>query len=171
MRKELSSFRLALYALCVLSLFGLRAYGQDKDQKIDHPNGIVQDWSQRHVVYTRFGSIPALIAVQNDPRAILSWQAAEREDWHRFHNFQHFRGAHSTLQRDWSISLGNGSTAPAMYPAKFGFDPTAVPSCPNDYAVYPVNVTGLSFVSATGTVTAFSTTVTALGGEASPRRM
>ena len=32
-----------------------------------------------HVVYPRIGEINSLIALQHDPRAILSWQAAERE--------------------------------------------------------------------------------------------
>jgi hypothetical protein len=29
-----------------------------------------------------------------------------------------------------------------MYPAKFGFDPTATPDCTNDFVVFPVNIAG-----------------------------
>jgi hypothetical protein len=94
------------------------------------------------VAYPRIGEIRSLIAVQHDPRAIQSWQAEEREDWHRSRGFHHFRGAQGSMQRDWSISLGAGTTAPAMYPAKFSFDPNAAASCANDFIVYPVNVTG-----------------------------
>src|ERR1700676_899274 len=84
-RNEFSAFRLAVCALSLLSLFGSRAYAQDrdKDHRDDHSDGIVQDWSRHHVVYPRVGPIQSLIAVQHDRRAILSWQEAEREDWHR----------------------------------------------------------------------------------------
>ena len=100
------------------------------------------DWSMRHVVYPRIGEINSLIAVQHDPRAILSWQAAEREDWHRVRGPRHFLGQQG-VHRDWSISLGGGSTAPAMYPAKFTFDVNATPTCATDFdSCFPVNVAG-----------------------------
>ena len=80
----------------------------------------------RHVVYPRIGEIHSLIALQHDPRAILSWQAAEREDWHRVRGPRHFLGQQD--HQDWSISLGGGTTAPAMYPAKYTFDVNATPT-------------------------------------------
>lgn len=188
MQKDFLPFRLALFTLCLLGLFSFRAFAQDKDHdqnsdpKTDHPNGIVQDWSRRHVVYPRFGPIQSLIDLQHDPRAILSWQAAEREDWHRAKDkdrgldgdegeggdrdsdHRHSHGAHNGFHRDWSIGLGSGTTAPAMYPAKYTFDVNATPSCSTDFVVYPVNVGGLSVISATGTVTSGSTTVTITAG-------
>lgn len=159
MRKIVSAVCVAMCALCALILSGLPAWGQDgdrgKEEAKEHPNGIVQDWSRRHVAYPRIGSIHSLIAVQHDPRALLSWQAAERDDWRRERRAWHFRdhdrdheGDHdrdetqNTIHRDWSISLGAGSTAPAMYPAKFGFDPNATPDCTNDFVVFPVNIAG-----------------------------
>ena len=87
MRNELSPFRFAICTVFFLGLFTLQAYAQeqdhaqDADHQKDYPNGIFQDWSRRHVVYPRFGPIESLIKLQHDPRAILSWQAAEREDW------------------------------------------------------------------------------------------
>jgi hypothetical protein len=151
-RKEFSPFRFAACALCLLSLFASRANAQDKDQKQDHPNGIVQDWSRHHLAYPRFGPIQSIIAVQHDPRAILSWQEAEREDWHRAKDrdedrdgdgdHRHSHGTPSGVHRDWSIPLGLETTAPAMYPAKYTFYLTAAPSCSTDFIVYPVNVAG-----------------------------
>jgi len=145
-RKSLSAFYLVLSALCALTLFGLPAHGQDKDKDKeeggDHPNGIVQDWSRHHLVYPRFGSIEGLIAAQRDPRAILSWQEESRRDWRRW---KHGRHPHEDIEpgvhRDWSISLGTGSTAASMLPAKFGLDTTATPLC-TDFAVFPVSVAG-----------------------------
>jgi hypothetical protein len=46
------------------------------------------------------------------------------------------------MHRDWAINLGAGGTAPAMYPAKFGFDIKVAPSCTNDYVVFPVDAAG-----------------------------
>jgi hypothetical protein len=142
--------------LCLLFLFGLPAYGQDRDrdgdQAKEHPNGIVQDWSRRHLAYPRIGPMKSMIALQDDPRALLSWQEQTREDWHRDRDRHHHRDhdddqddtptTATGLHRDWSISLGTGSTAPAMYPAKFGFSPIAAPSCASDFVVFPVNIAG-----------------------------
>jgi len=94
----------------------------------------------RHVVYPRIGEINSLIALQQDPRAILSWQAAEREDFHRVRGPRHFLG--QQVHQDWSISLGGGTTAPTMYPAKFTFDVNATANCATDFIVYPVNIAG-----------------------------
>jgi hypothetical protein len=185
-RKEFSPFRFAASALCLLSLFALRAYAQDKDQKQDHPNGIVQDWSRHHLAYPRVGPIQSMIALEHDPRAILSWQEAEREDWHRAKDrdgdgdgeHRHSHVGPSGIQRDWSISLGSGTTAPSMYPAKYTFDINATPSCSTDFIVYPVNATGglgqpniVGFnnlysgsIGATGNVTIGSASVTITAG-------
>jgi hypothetical protein len=148
-RKTPSAFSVVLSALCMLCLFGLPAHGQGRDEDRDndkgettaHPNGIVQDWSRRHVVYPRFGPLQSLIAVQNDPRAILSWQEQSRKDWRRVIGRRHPHATTATMHRDWSIGLGGGTVAPGMFPAKFGFDPTAAPTCA-DFAVFPVNATG-----------------------------
>ena len=147
-RKKISALQLVLSAFCMLSLFGLPVFGQDKDKDgaVEHPNGLVQDWSHHHAVYPRTGPIQNLIAVQNDPRAIHSWQEAARSDWRRWNSLRfHHANGQSTIQRDWSISLGTGTTAPSMYPAKFGFDPNATISltnCTTDFIVYPVNTVG-----------------------------
>jgi hypothetical protein len=146
-RKTFSAFHLALSAFFVLSLFGSPAYGQrkDKNETIEHPNGLVQDWSHHHAVYPRVGPIQSLIAVQNSPRAIQNWQAAARANWHRTNNPKSHNGKQAAFHRDWSISLGTGTTAPGMYPAKFGFNPNAtitVADCLTDFIVYPVNVVG-----------------------------
>jgi hypothetical protein len=141
-RKTFSPFRLVLCVVWALSLLGLQAYGQEREKEVEHPNGVVQDWSHRHVVYPRVGEIHALIAVQNEPRALLSWQAAARAGWRRGRGFPPTRGPEIGMERDWSISLGIGGTAKSMYPAKFTFDISAAASCPNDFIVYPVDVVG-----------------------------
>ena len=73
----------------------------------------------RHVVYPRIGEINSLIALQHDPRAILSWQAAEREDWHRVRGPRHFLGQQD--HQDWSISLGWWDDSAGHVPCKIYF--------------------------------------------------
>ncbi len=46
------------------------------------------------------------------------------------------------LSRDWAFSLGGGTVPQNMYPAKFGFNINATPSCPLDYVAYGLNVAG-----------------------------
>ena len=162
MRKTRSASHLALCGLCVLGLFGCSSSGQLLTTDLsgqqaaaqppatptEHSNGIVMDWSMSHTLFPRVGEINALVAVQHDPRAILSWQAAEREDFHRVGGPRHFLPAQSNVNRDWSISLGTGGVAPSMFPAKFTFDIGASPTCTAvspavpDYVVFPVNVVG-----------------------------
>ncbi|MGA7795973.1 MAG: hypothetical protein WCA19_23320 [Candidatus Acidiferrales bacterium] len=162
MRKTLSASHLALCGLCVLGLFGCSSSGQLLTTDLsgqqaaaqpaatptEHSNGIVMDWSTSHTLYPRVGEINALVAVQHDPRAILSWQAAERQDFLRVRGPRHFLPVQSDVNRDWSINLGIGGVAPTMYPAKFTFDVNAAPTCTAvspaipDYAVFPVNVAG-----------------------------
>jgi hypothetical protein len=118
----------------------------------------ISDWSTRHVIYTQFGTSRALERAQDDPRARFRWQevehrfqanrlgAAPRSDL-QFRLPGGFRGGRfpqrgaPDLHSDWSISLGNGSTAPAQFPAKYQFNTNAAPDCTNDFAVFPVNTT------------------------------
>jgi hypothetical protein len=149
-RKTPSAFLVALSVLCLLGIFSLAARAQDRDRddgrengrEQEHPNGIIEDWSHHHAVYPRVGPIQSLIAVQHDPRALHSWQNSMRKDWRRY-NRRHFgHGANTAVHTDWSISLGGGTVAPAMYPAKFTFDTGAAPNCATDFVVFPVNIAG-----------------------------
>ena len=133
MRKTFSASPLPLCFLCVLGLFGCSSTGQSLIANLpgeqaaaqpaamptEHANGIVQDWSMHHVVYPRIGEINSLIALQHDPRAILSWQAAEREDFHRVRGPRHFLGQQD--HQDWSISLGTGTNGAGHVPCKIYF--------------------------------------------------
>jgi hypothetical protein len=123
----------------------------------------ISDWSTRHVVYPQSGTSRAIDAVRNDPRSAMRWREVEqRQMAARVSAFQtpsalslrsllalrgRGRGRVPTFPTrqtvgfhpDWNISLGNGSTAPGMFPAKYQFDVTATASCANDFAVFPVN--------------------------------
>lgn len=116
----------------------------------------ISDWTNHHVVYPRIGLSRDLETLQNDPRANMRWRELEQRDTAtRLNQFQsrsylqfglrnpirRFPVRQSTQpQRDWSVSLGAGTIAPAMFPAKFSFDTTATPSCTNDFVIFTVNV-------------------------------
>jgi hypothetical protein len=48
------------------------------------------------------------------------------------------------LRVDWSVSLGAGNVAASMFPAKYSFDINGTPSCANDFAVFGLNVAGVT---------------------------
>jgi hypothetical protein len=128
--------------LGLLGASGLPAFAQQHQEKHEHHNGLIQDWSRRHVVFPRVGPVHSLVAASRDPRAIFSWQEAIRRDWHRRSEMESKHHTRSSLHQDWSIGLGLGGTSAAMYPAKFSFDVNATPDCTNDFIVYPVNAVG-----------------------------
>lgn len=111
--------------------------------------GLVQDWSTRHIVYPKGASLPLFLAARRDPRAFYTWMEATRaiRNWNQNQNSVSTGGVNGprtgkpTLHRDWSVSLGGGTMQGNMYPAKFTFDVNATPSCPNDFAVFTMNVT------------------------------
>jgi hypothetical protein len=109
--------------------------------------GLVQDWSTRHVIYTSGSGLPALLATQRDPRAFFAWMAATRalerqraSSAIRRDDKDRPKKRSTTLRRDWSVSLGDGTLQDNMYPAKFSFDVNATPDCVNDFAVFALNV-------------------------------
>ncbi len=98
MRKILSASPLAVCALGVLGLFGCSSgLVQSGMQPVGQPagpaqppavstNGAVQDWSTHQVVYPQVGPVNTLMALQHDPRALLAWQAAQRQEFARARN-------------------------------------------------------------------------------------
>jgi hypothetical protein len=124
-----------------------------------------QDWSTRHTLYSRYGTMAVLEAASRDPRAQFRWRESERRQLGQLASRQfalqseslralrapwrpgpgRFPARASTnLHTDWAINLGAAGTAPSMYPAKYSFDVNAAASCTNDFVVFPVNSNGSS---------------------------
>jgi hypothetical protein len=58
-------------------------------------------------------------------------------------------GVKQTGKRDWGVSLGatqfsavNATNTEPLYPAKYNFDINAIPSCVNDFVVFPTSASG-----------------------------
>ena len=108
------------------------------------------DWSHKHLIITNAASPQQRVAASQDPRQISNWvrrtQASAAvpavpgktlgyRDRTRI-------GPRPQLQRDWSISLGAGTVAPAMSPAKYGMVTSStflIVNCTTDYVVYGLN--------------------------------
>jgi hypothetical protein len=149
--------RFAALLLIPIGLLPLLFGGQRSFQHVPSPR--FHDWTTRHALYSQTGTSSALEAAHSDPRAIFRWHEVDhrqliqremqREQLRSFLNFRFGRQPRrfplrqaSTMERDWSISLGTAGTANSMYPAKFSFDVTAAPSCANDFIAFPVNAVG-----------------------------
>ena len=143
-------FRLfTVSALAVLALIAAQLFGQEwaASDRLSLPT----DWSFSHVIYSR--GFPAALAgkMKNDPRLYHSWAlqghlpaataASSRTD-------RGGRGQAPQPHRDWSFSLGSGTVAQNMSPAKFNFninETVSASSCTGasaDFVVYGLNVAG-----------------------------
>jgi hypothetical protein len=139
-RPLLSRGRLLSLAACLVCLFAVTLFGQQKDPQHNRV-ALLTDWTSRHVLYPLSGPADRMSAAQRDPRARFSW--VEHDGTRiRFQPRRPIRSERPGFDRDWSINLGAGGTAANMYPAKFTFDITAAPSCSSDYIIYPVNTSG-----------------------------
>jgi hypothetical protein len=139
-------------AVVVCILWAAWAAGQEAS-----PMGLVEDWSQKHVIFTNGGSADVVAQAQRDPRNLQQWL---HRSWYLFHGrpardfrdpepnewFLQQRGwrREARLQTDWAMPLGgNGGMPIGETPAKFTFNATAPlsfpASCNNDFVVYAIN--------------------------------
>jgi hypothetical protein len=145
-------------AACLVVALSLPLAGQ-KAGITQERTPMFQDWSTRHMVYPRVGPMTSMQSAARDPRARFLWSHMLLPGGGGFSGGENahlggrpviafrppFRSPSAqpdSMHRDWAINLGAGGTALAMYPAKFGFDPTAAPSCTDDYVVFPVDALG-----------------------------
>ena len=121
---------------------------------------LTQDWSHRHLVYSRTNTLG--LALQNQQRHRFWHQWFRRnvrvEPVHgggtfspEFDHRHHVNDAGDGWQRDWAISLGAGATVgEGMSPAKFTFDINATASCANDFSVFNTSLTGNTSLNIVG---------------------
>ncbi len=111
--------------------------------------GLVDDWTNHHVIFSDPGTIAEAMAegryeewnrIVSDPRYVMQVMRRNRAWLGGSGTF--FGEPAAGPQRDWAFSLGSGTVAENMFPAKFGFNINATPSCALDYAVYGLNVAG-----------------------------
>ena len=128
-----------LLAWCVMVCAlvpGMRA----QQDTLPRHTGVPQDWSQRHIVFSRDALAQHPDVIYREPRvlhqAMQRWQAPNSKAFHGA-SLQPSATTGSGSHRDWNVSLGKGRLAPNMYPAKFSFDPGAPPICASAPGVIP----------------------------------
>lgn len=110
-------------------------------------NGIPEDWSHHHLVFSAPSTPQQRQLVEREPRYWMQqlrrqFQASSAASAAYRRRRRHRR--RPPLKRDWSMTLGGaGSTVGAgMFPAKYSFSISATPSCSTDFVVYNTGMAG-----------------------------
>jgi hypothetical protein len=109
--------------------------------------GVVDDWSQHHVIFPASKNAALTSRLQKDPRWTQEWFLHHRQTWWPKAPHGHLKSIPKMQgeQRDWSAPLGTASFEPIYdpgfttadpgsgqtFPAKYTFDVTAAPTCAN----------------------------------------
>ena len=123
--------------------------------------GRVTDWTSHHLVLSGGPSAANLKAAESEPRILfylidrnlvraqdgtltVSSGETEAPDFSRAQKSVGGTSAGSVIRRDWSVSMGNGNLSIGKFPAKYTFDVNGTPSCTTDFAIFPLNVAGVT---------------------------
>jgi len=128
---------------CVV-FFALVPSMSAQEAPVPRHTGVPQDWSQRHIVFSRDALALHPNLMYREPRvlhqAMQRWQAPN-SDVFRGANLSSAVARSSGKHRDWSFAMA-GHISADMFPAKFSFDAAAPPDCTNDYVVFGLATTG-----------------------------
>jgi hypothetical protein len=126
------------------------------------PQGVPEDWTHRHVVFSAPASVADYSTLSRDPRYSIQWihriahpvvaapETAQRAftdtvEMGRPAYPNEGRRDKAALKNDWAVNMGTGTHGTAaVYPAKYGFL-TSTASC-SDYVVFPTSVAGSATV-------------------------
>ena len=139
-----SKHRYAIAAWCVGYLMLTAALWA---QEADGPRskGVPQDWSDHSIVFTLDGLAQHPELIYQEPRILhqlMQRFRARGSNVVRNVETEAVSADADAHHRDWSFALGKGHVAAEMYPAKWTFDPSAPPSCANDYVVFGLATAG-----------------------------
>ena len=149
-----------VFATFMLGLLAMPAWPQDSAPALrdsisgyesaahQFSQGVPVDWSSRHVVFSKpkAGS-DAEDKVQQDPRYWMQQiRRAQAADEFKALAAKPKPNRAPKSHKDWAFSMGNGTVAQNMFPAKFSFNAGSTTltaaNCTSDFAVYGLNVAG-----------------------------
>ncbi len=134
---KLNHFYRTVALWCVV-FFAFAPIIHAQNAPVSKHTGVPQDWSQRHIVFSRDALAQHPELIYREPRilhqAMQRWQAP-KPDALRVKKSPPPPMKEPGLERDWNYSLP-GRLVPNMYPAKFSFDASAPPDCTKDYVVF-----------------------------------
>jgi hypothetical protein len=123
--------------------------GSRAEEGISFRLGLVQDWTEHNIVFSRDGLAKHPDVLYREPRVLF--QAMHR--WNS-RSSNSARGAEpeqalsvgptTSSTRDWNVSLGTGRLLANTYPAKYTFNPATPPDCTNDYVVFGLNTASIA---------------------------
>jgi len=113
--------------------------------------GMPIDWSFRHIILTSEYTPEMAAAANRDPRIVYNWLQRQRGRQQK----RAISAAAATsggaqaksspkMSIDWSVSLGTGFVAQNISPAKYSFNPNLAADCANDFAIFGLNVSGVT---------------------------
>ena len=114
--------------------------------------GRVVDWTYRHITVSGGLTRRNLRAARTEPRILFQLAQRNLKDGpdprpRHIRRTDRIDGGGPQIRKDlkidWNATLGAGSVAPNMSPAKFSFGITAA-NCNTDYVVYGLNVAGVT---------------------------
>jgi hypothetical protein len=104
--------------------------------------GMVQDWSDRNIVFTLDGLARHPELLYTEPRIMHKLMQRYQTPGSAISRSEGGSAATAPDHRDWSVALGRNHVAPNMYPAKYSFDPSLPPDCKNDFVVFGIDTGG-----------------------------
>jgi hypothetical protein len=134
----LKSLPWALSLLVLVS--GLSAQIGEQHQRF----GLPQDWTHRHIVFNRRAVFEHPELANAEPRMLHQILREMRRSSLSSTTASPAVEGSTAAKRDWSVVLGGGRVANGMSPAVFVFNDGAPPDCANDYAVFGLNVAGVT---------------------------
>jgi hypothetical protein len=124
----------------LISLIAVGSYAQEPGHV-----GLPVDWSFRHIISHELGDSASEQLAKREPRIVYNLlQRARARQANGMGRPVRQAGHGSSATTDWHVTLGNGTVAPNMSPAKFTFRSDSAPNCANDYAAFALNVAGSS---------------------------
>jgi hypothetical protein len=100
--------------------------------------GGMSDWTNQQVIFSNPPDVFTLFKIQQDPRYGLQWNRRHPNP----NRLSAMASTPANSGRDWSVSLGGGSTGTQSFPAKYSFDVNAPPSCSSDFVATGINAAG-----------------------------
>ena len=137
------TYRAFVTSACLIGALAATMHAQAQRGHLGSPI----DWSFSHVIHhnaTLSGFDAQAEIARKDPRLIYNWYRSVKAQ--QFSSLRRAlpitRKPRNTGHTDWHFTLGAGTVAPNMYPAKFTFDINATPSCTGDFLIMGLNTAG-----------------------------
>ena len=106
---------------------------------------LIQDWSNKHLIFTAGKSPVSILSPTIDPRLWNTWLERNLVLFQPVRTPPRLspipgRKPQPKFKTDWAVPLNSSSGVdPGTFPAKFTFDVGLPPSCTADFVVFPIN--------------------------------